>query len=112
MRRQQTASDEPAVRVGELVLDRTRRQAALGESSLSLSRKEFDLLLLLAERQGEVVSKREMLAEVWRQPYGGSERTVDVHLSALRTKLGESSRQPRYLITVHRVGVKLVDPSK
>ena len=48
---------------------------------LALSRKEFDLLWHLATRPDEVVSKRELLAAVWRQPYGGPEKTVDVHLS-------------------------------
>jgi DNA-binding response OmpR family regulator len=53
-----------------------------------------------------------MLAEVWRQPYGGSDRTVDVHLSWIRRKLGETAAAPRYLHTVHGVGVKLVDPGR
>jgi len=67
--------------------------------------------LALAERVGEVVSKRELLAQVWREPWGGSERTVDVHLSWLRKKLGETAAEPRYIRTVHGVGVKLVDPT-
>ena len=58
-----------------------------------------------------MVTKREMLAEVWREPYGGSERTVDVHLSWLRRKMGESAAAPRYLQTVFGVGIRLVDPS-
>jgi DNA-binding response OmpR family regulator len=52
------------------------------------------------------------MAEVWREPYGGAERTVDVHLSWLRNKLGETAQSPRYLRTIHGVGVKLVDPTK
>jgi two-component system KDP operon response regulator KdpE len=64
----------------------------------------------LASRQGEVVSKRELLAVVWRQPYGGPDKTVDVHVSWLRTKLRESARSPRYLHSVRGVGIKLVDP--
>jgi DNA-binding response OmpR family regulator len=68
------------------------------------------MLYFLAERVGEVVSKRELLAEVWRQPYGGSEKTVDVHLSWLRKKLGETAAESRYLQTVFGVGVKLVVP--
>ena len=71
---------------------------------LELSRKEFDLLLALAQRAGEVVSKRDLLAEVWRQPYGGGDRTVDVHLSWLRRKLGESAAEPRYLHSTRGVG--------
>ena len=66
--------------------------------------------LALAQRPGEVVTKRELLAEVWRQAYGGSDRTVDVHLSWLRRKLGETAAEPRYLISVRGVGVRLVDP--
>ncbi|HJQ94955.1 MAG TPA: response regulator transcription factor [Acidimicrobiia bacterium] len=110
LRRRVVDSADPKVIVGRLSLDRAKREAWLDGEAVELSPKEFDLLLMLAERSGEVVSKREMLAEVWRQPYGGGERTVDVHLSSLRSKLGESARRPRYLQTVHGVGVKLVDP--
>jgi DNA-binding response OmpR family regulator len=70
------------------------------------------MLQLLMERAGDVLSKRELLAEVWREPYGGSDHTIDVHLSWLRRKLGETASDPRYLHTVHGVGVKLVDPSR
>lgn len=103
------SSDE--VTVGEIRIDVAAREARLGDVLVDLSPKEFDLLLALAERAGEVVSKRELLAQVWREPWGGSERTVDVHLSWLRKKLGESASDPRYLRTVHGVGVKLVDPT-
>jgi DNA-binding response OmpR family regulator len=92
------------------MLDAASREATLDGVQLDLSPKEFDLLHVLAARSGDVVSKRELMAEVWREPYGGSERTVDVHLSWLRSKLGESAQKPRYLHTVHGVGVKLVDP--
>ncbi len=100
------------VEVGELRINVAAREASLEEATLDLSPKEFDLLRVLAERAGEVVSKRELLAEVWREPYGGSDRTIDVHLSWLRNKLGESAQEPRYIQTVHGVGVKLVDPSE
>ena len=96
--------------VGDLSVDAAAREARLEGEGLDLSPKEFDLLRFLAERAGEVVSKRELLAEVWRQPYGGSEKTVDVHISWLRKKLGESAAQSRYLQTVFGVGVKLVSP--
>ena len=96
--------------VGELSVDSKQRVAVLNGVSLDLTRREFDLLAYLAERVGVVVSKRELLAEVWRQPYGGADKTVDVHLSVLRRKLGENAAEPRYLQTVHGVGVKLVNP--
>ena len=98
------------MRVGELVIDERSRTATLAGRPLELARKEFDLLLALASRPGEVVSKRELLADVWQQAYGGSERSVDVHLSWLRRKLGESAAEPRYLHVVRGVGVRLVDP--
>jgi two-component system, OmpR family, KDP operon response regulator KdpE len=107
-----TASPEPSrVEVGELVVDAGARTASLAGASLELSRKEFDLLLYLARHCGRVVTKRELLAEIWEQPYGGVEKTVDTHLSWLRAKLGESASAPRYLHTVRGVGVKLLAPS-
>lgn len=96
--------------VGDLEIDVAAREARLKGNLLDLSPKEFDVLRFLAERAGEVVTKRQLLAEVWRQPYGGSEKTVDVHLSWLRRKLGESAAESRYLQTVFGVGVKLVEP--
>ena len=107
-------SNEPParepVRIGGLEIDPPARRATLDGASLDLSPKEFDLLLYLARRAGEVVTKREMLAEVWREPYGGSERTVDVHLSWLRRKMGETAAAPRYLQTVFGVGIRLAAP--
>ncbi|WP_199423229.1 response regulator transcription factor [Actinotalea solisilvae] len=96
--------------VGGLVVDARARTVLLDGRPLELSPKEFDLLEHLAERPGEVVTKRELLAEVWKQPYGGADKTVDVHLSWLRRKLGESADRPRYLHTVRGVGVKLAPP--
>ena len=107
----QGTAPEP-VRVGELVIDERSRTATLAGEPLELARKEFDLLLALASRPGEVVTKRELLADVWQQAYGGSERSVDVHLSWLRRKLGESAAEPRYLHVVRGVGVRLVDPDQ
>jgi len=104
------SAGETSLHVGELEIDTAARQARLAGARLDLSRKEFDVLWLLASRPGEVVTKREMLAEVWGQPFGGGDRTVDVHLSWLRRKLGETAAEPRYLHTVRGVGVRLVAP--
>lgn len=105
------AQEDQRVTVGDLVVDPVSRSASLGGDELMLSRKEFDLLLALATRAGEVVSKAELLADVWGLPWGGADRTVDVHLSWLRRKLGETAAAPRYLHSVRGVGVKLVAPS-
>jgi two-component system KDP operon response regulator KdpE len=97
--------------VGGLVIDGGARTATLDGETLDLSRKEFDLLAHLAAKAGQVVGKRELLAAIWDQPYGGADKTVDVHLSWLRRKLGETAATPRYLRSVRGVGVKLVDPT-
>lgn len=111
LRRATGESASSTLRVGGLRIDAAAREAALDGEPLDLSPKEFDLLRVIAERAGTVVSKRELMAEVWREPYGGSDRTIDVHLSWLRSKLGESASEPHYIHTVHGVGVKLVDPT-
>ncbi|GAA2303496.1 response regulator transcription factor [Nonomuraea roseoviolacea subsp. roseoviolacea] len=100
-----------ALRVGGLSVDPRGRAATLDGAPLDLTPREFEVLHYLAARPGEVVTKRQLLTEVWQLPYGGADKTVDVHLSWLRRKLGETAAEPRYLHTVRGVGVKLVDPS-
>ncbi|MET7637757.1 response regulator transcription factor [Streptomyces sp. NPDC005438] len=104
------SGDEDHVRrVGGLAIDPLRRVATLDGAALDLTRREFDLLAFLAERPGVVVPRRDLLAEVWRQSYG-DDQTIDVHLSWLRRKLGETAAKPRYLHTLRGVGVKLEPP--
>lgn len=109
LRRRQSPGETNRLTVGGLVVDVPARAASLDGEPLDLSPKEFDMLRTLVERAGQVVTKRELLAEVWREPYGGSEHTIDVHISWLRKKLGETAQEPRYIHTVHGVGVKLVE---
>ena len=94
------------------LLDARTRRASVDGRPLELTPREFDLLHYLAARAGSVVSKRELLTEVWQLPYGGADKTVDVHLSWLRRKLGETAGAPRYLHTVRGVGVKLLPPDE
>ncbi|SCL31015.1 DNA-binding response regulator, OmpR family, contains REC and winged-helix (wHTH) domain [Micromonospora pallida] len=96
--------------VGGLRVDVGERSAHLDGEPLALTRKEFDLLAYLAARPGRVVSRRELLEEVWRQPSVGEDQTIDVHLYWLRRKMGESAAKPRYLRTVRGVGFRLVAP--
>jgi DNA-binding response OmpR family regulator len=110
LRRATPRNETGPVRIGELEIDPGPRRAFLARRELELTRKEFDLLLYLAAHHGAVVTKRELLAEVWHRPYGGEDRTVDVHLSWLRRKLGETAADPRYLRVVRGVGAQLVDP--
>ncbi|GAB2822670.1 response regulator transcription factor [Streptomyces daliensis] len=101
--------EDRVIRVGGLAIDPLRRQAELDGALLDLTRREFDLLAFLAGRPGVVVARRELLAEVWQQSYG-DDQTIDVHLSWLRRKLGETAASPRYLHTLRGVGVKLEPP--
>jgi DNA-binding response OmpR family regulator len=110
LRRAESDAPQGPLRVGDLVIDERAREVTLAGEPIELSRLEFDLLYHLAQRAGGVVSRRELLAEVWRQPFGGADKTVDVHISWLRRKLGESATDPRYIHTVRGVGVKLVAP--
>jgi DNA-binding response OmpR family regulator len=99
------------IKVGGLVIEPHRRQATLDGAPLRLTRREFDVLQYLAERAGRVVSRRELMTQVWQQAHIGEEQTIDVHISWLRRKLGETAAQPRFLVTVRGVGVMMVEPS-
>ena len=111
LRRAAPEPEEAVLEVGGLVVDLDAHTASLDGVALDLTAKEFDLLAYLVERPGKMVTKRELLAAVWRQPYGGADKTVDVHLSWLRKKLGETAAEPRYIHTKRGVGVRLTEPS-
>jgi two-component system KDP operon response regulator KdpE len=112
LRRASQPDDKTAgpLEVGGLRLDADAHVATLDGRQLDLSRREFDLLHYLALHAGQVVNRRDLLTHVWRLPYGGADKTVDVHISWLRRKLGETAQQPCYLHTVRGVGVKLSAP--
>jgi DNA-binding response OmpR family regulator len=109
--RRSTTDDSAPISIGEIVINAAARTVELSGTPLVLSRKEFDLLCYLARRTGSVVTKQELLSEIWGQPVGGTEKTVDTHLSWLRAKLGETANSPRYIHTVRGVGVKLMAPN-
>lgn len=111
LRRSARSGPAAELTVGGLHIDLDRREAGLDGAALELTRREFDLLAYLAARPGRVVARRELLAEVWRQAYG-DDQTIDVHLSWLRRKLGETAAEPRYLHTVRGVGVRLAPPER
>jgi DNA-binding response OmpR family regulator len=112
LRRSGDNTDGEVIVVGGLRLDPDSHEAILDGRHLDLTARAFDLLAYLASREGKLIGKRELLAEVWRQPYGGADKTVDVHLSWLRKELGETAAAPRYLHTKRGVGVRLVDPNR
>jgi DNA-binding response OmpR family regulator len=102
-----TAAASLVYRVGGLSVDPARHVAEVDGRLLDLTPLEFDLLAYLAANPGRVVTRRELLREVWQRTDTG--RTVDVHLSWLRRKLGETVQRPRFLHTVRGVGVRLED---
>ncbi len=92
----------------DVSVDFKRFEAAKAGQVLKLSRKEFGVLQLLAARLGHVVTRNELLDEVWGHESYPTTRTVDNHIASLRSKLEDDSSKPRHLITVHGVGYKLV----
>lgn len=100
------ASATPPLRFAGLVIDPRRREVLLGEVPVQFSALEFDLLLALASEPGRVFSRAQLLQKVWRSDFFGDERVVDVHIRALRKKLGDSADEPRFLATVRSVGYK------
>lgn len=110
LRRATMTGQSRLIEVGGIRMDLRARTAEVDGQQVTFNRKEFDLLAYLAENAGSVVTREDLYAHVWREPYGGADKTIDVHLSWVRRKLGESAASPRYLHTVRGVGVKLVDP--
>ncbi len=110
LRRGKGGTDD-VLTVGGLEIRLGPREAELDSRLLELTAKEFDVLAYLAARPGQVVSKEDLHAAVWKAPTGTEGRTVDVHLSTIRKKLGEKpDDERRYLHTVIGAGVRLVDP--
>ncbi|MGI6566332.1 MAG: response regulator transcription factor [Firmicutes bacterium] len=93
-----------------LRIDIDRHQVTLDGEPLTLTPKEFDLLLLLVQNKGKVLTRDMLLETVWGYDYGGETRTVDVHIRRLRQKMNEDPSSPRYIHTVHGVGYKVEEP--
>jgi len=94
------------MRVGGLELDERTRRAELDGVELALTPKEFDILAALVRDPGAVLSRRRLLEEVWQTTWYGSAKTIDVHVGALRRKLGD----PGWIETVRGVGFRLRSP--
>jgi two-component system response regulator RegX3 len=100
------ARTEGPLEVGPVRVDRDRRQASVGGEEIDLTRKEFDLLELLLREAGSVISRERLIDEVWDINWFGSTKTLDVHVSSLRRKLGDDSQNPRFIHTVRGVGFR------
>ena len=103
--REPDIDDEP-LEVGGLRLDQARHEVTLDGDLLDLTRKEFEVLRLLMRNAGAVVSRDQLIDEVWDVNWFGPTKTLDVHVSGLRKKLGDDPAAPRYLYTVRGVGFR------
>ena len=102
LRRTQTASQEAILYYGDLEIDPAAREVRRNGEPVELTYKEFELLRLLVIRHGTVVTREEILTQVWGYEFMGETRTVDMHIKTLRKKLGE-----QYITTVRGVGYKV-----
>jgi DNA-binding response OmpR family regulator len=87
-------------------VDGDARRAWIGDTELELTTKEFDLLSVLVSDAGKVVTREQIMREVWDSKWWGSTKTLDMHISWLRRKLGDDAHNPRYITTVRGVGFR------
>jgi len=102
-----SAAPKSEVRVADLSIDFGARLVRRGDTEIALRPKEFDLLAALVRHRGRVVSRADLLREVWGYAAGTESRTVETHLAALRERLGDDPQAPRYIVTVRRAGYRL-----
>jgi two-component system response regulator RegX3 len=98
--------DGEPIRIGQVTLDTSRHEARLGDQPIELSRKEFELLRVLMESAGSVLTREALIDEVWDMNWFGSTKTLDVHISGLRKKLDDDPKEPSYIHTVRGVGFR------
>ncbi|MFF4954762.1 response regulator transcription factor [Streptomyces chattanoogensis] len=101
------AAPDEALRLGAVTVELPTRQVSVDGAAVPLTRKEFDLLALLAQRPGVVFRREQIISEVWRTSWEGTGRTLEVHIASLRAKL----RMPALIETVRGVGYRLVVPA-
>jgi two-component system response regulator RegX3 len=106
-----SAADDGPIEVADVRLDPATRSVAKAGAPVDVTRKEFDLLRLLMASAGSVVTRERLIDEVWDVNWFGSTKTLDVHVSGLRKKLGDDSAAPRYIHTVRGVGFMFGTPT-
>lgn len=100
------AAEDSTLRLGQVTIELPTRRVSVDGDAVPLTRKEFDLLALLAQRPGVVFRREQIISEVWRTSWEGTGRTLEVHVASLRSKL----RMPALIETVRGVGYRLVAP--
>jgi two-component system alkaline phosphatase synthesis response regulator PhoP len=97
-------------RFADVELDFEHYKASKAGQALDMSPREFELLRYLIERKGDTVTRDQLLEDVWGYESYPSTRTVDTHIAKLRAKIGDSGSEPRWILTIHGMGYKFVDP--
>ena len=92
--------------VQDIRVDPDSRRAWRGDDEIVLSRKEFDLVLALISRAGDIVTRDELMRDVWHTTFWTSSKTIDVHLGWVRRKLGDDSRRPHLITTIRGKGLR------
>jgi two-component system KDP operon response regulator KdpE len=110
LRRSGDSGRSPVIELGELVIDLTDRTVTRSGDPVHLTRIEFELLRVLAQHQGRLVTHRQLLQEVWGPEYGEETHYLRVHVAHIRSKLEPDPSRHRYLITEPGVGYRLRDP--
>jgi len=95
------------IEIDDLIINKTTHEVTIGEKTIELPLKEFELLYLLAKHRGRVFDRDYLLEKVWGYDYYGETRTVDVHIRNLRKKIEVDDKNPRYIKTVRGVGYKI-----
>ena len=108
----QARSEGRLLAVGDVSLDPDRRAVTRAGAAVELTVKEFELLRVLMESAGKVVRRETLMNEVWDVNWWGSTKTLDVHVSALRKKLGDDPGSPRYVHTLRGVGFRFAAPDE
>jgi len=98
-------------RFADVELDFESYQGTRAGEALDMSPREFELLRYLIERKGETVTREQLLEDVWGYENYPSTRTVDTHIAKLRAKIGDSGSEPRFILTIHGMGYKFIDPA-
>lgn len=101
-----SGAETDVLRAQDLRVDVAARRVWRGSAQIGLSHKEYDVLVALVARQGAVASREDLMREVWHTEWMGSTKTVDMHVSGLRRKLGDDVKAPRYITTVRGVGFR------
>lgn len=104
-------SGGPVLEIGELVVDLDKRSLAVGGRPVSLTPHEFELLRVLAQNEGKLMTHPAILREVWGPAYGEESHYLHVYISQLRRKIELDPTRPRYLLTAPSAGYRLVEPA-